>query len=172
MPAPADRPASTDAPTTRPAFRERLWPGPLGWVGVVLFGTVLGVAMLPVDDLLAIVVAVLAVLGGLAVAVLTTPLVQVERGTLRAGTARIPVRLLAQPRALTREELRVELGPALDARAYACLRSWIGTAVRVEVRDPQDRTPYWIVSTRRPQDLVAALGGRASDGTASDGTAG
>lgn len=162
MTAPSDRTAATSpAPAGSPAFRERLWPGPLGWVGVVLFGAVLGVAMLPVDDLLAIVVAVLAVLGGLAVAVLTTPLVQVERGTLRAGTARIPVRLLAQPRTLDREELRVELGPALDARAYACLRTWIGTAVRVEVRDPQDPTPYWIVSTRRPHDLVAALGGTA-----------
>ncbi|QGQ19514.1 DUF3093 family protein [Cellulomonas sp. JZ18] len=163
MPAPTEHPAATPAPSAgRPAFRERLWPGPLGWVGVVAFGAVLGVALLPVDDLLALVVAVLAVLGGLAVAVLTTPVVHVERGTLRAGTARIPVRLLADPRTLTREELRVEMGPALDARAYACLRAWIGTAVRVEVRDPQDPTPYWIVSTRRPDDLVAALRGTAA----------
>ncbi len=165
MPAETDGTAATPATSAaRPVFRERLWPGPLGWLGVVLFGSVLGVALLPVDDLLALVVAVLAVVGGLAVAVLTTPVVQVERGTLRAGTARIPVRLVAQPRPLTREEVRVELGPALDARAYACLRAWIGTAVRVEVRDPQDATPYWIVSTRRPHDLVAALGGTGDAG--------
>jgi hypothetical protein len=29
--------------------------------------------------------------------------------------------------------------------------------VRVEVVDPQDPTPYWLVSTRRPDDLARAL---------------
>ena len=77
---------------TRPAgvtptagYRERLWLGPLGWVLVVAFGVVLGVALLPVDDVLALVVAVVAVAGGLLVAVLTTPRVEVSGGTLRAG---------------------------------------------------------------------------------------
>jgi len=165
-PDPATSPdrSAPDAPAPAPGgagFRERLWPGPLGWGGVVGFAAVLGAAFVPVDTLLALVVAVLALLGGLAAAVLTTPTVEVARGTLRAGTARIPVRLLAEPRVLDRAAMQVELGPALDARSFACLRSWIGTAVRVEVRDPQDPTPYWIVSTRRPDDLVAALGGVA-----------
>lgn len=159
----APDPAASRVPTSTPpapgaGFHERLWPGPLGWGGVVLFAVVLGIAFVPVDTLLSLVVGVLALLGGLAAAVLTTPRVEVERGTLRAGTARIPVRLLADPRVLDRAALRTAMGPELDARAYACLRSWIGTAVRVEVRDPQDPTPYWIVSTRRPDALVAALG--------------
>ena len=159
-PDPATSPAQRSAAATpRPAFRERLWLGPLGWGGLVAFAAVLGVALVPVDELLAIVVGVLALLGGLAAAVLTTPLVEVERGTLRAGPAHIPVRLLAQPRVLDRAALREQMGPAFDARAFACLRAWIGTAVRVEVRDPQDPTPYWIISTRRPDALVAALGG-------------
>ncbi|MBD7916714.1 DUF3093 domain-containing protein [Cellulomonas sp. Sa3CUA2] len=163
-PAPSyESPSPSSAPTARAGFRERLWPGPLGWCGVVGFAAVLGAAFVPVDTLLALVVGVLALLGGLAGAVLTTPRVEVARGTLRAGTAQIPVRLLAAPRVLDRAALRTELGPALDARAFACLRSWIGTAVRVEVRDPQDPTPYWIVSTRRPDELVAALGGTPAD---------
>jgi len=160
--------ASSTAGPGRAGFRERLWPGPLGWGGVVVFAAVLGVAFVPVDTLLALVVGVLTLLGGVAAAVLTTPRVEVGRGTLRAGTARIPVRLLAAPRVLDRAALRTELGPALDARAYACLRSWIGTAVRVEVRDPQDPTPYWIVSTRRPDELVAALGGSPGGTTTAD----
>ena len=32
---------------------------------------------------------------------------------------------------------------------------------QVALEDPEDPTPYWIVSTRRPDDLVAALGGVA-----------
>ena len=37
------------------------------------------------------------------------------------------------------------------------LRSYIPTALRVEVTDPQDPTPYVYVSTRDPEALSAAL---------------
>lgn len=33
----------------------------------------------------------------------------------------------------------------------------MATAVRVEVLDPEDPTPYWVVSTRRPMELAASL---------------
>lgn len=149
-------------------YAERLWLGPLGWVLVVAFGAVLGLALLPVDATLALVVGVLGVAGGALVAVLTTPRVEVSGGTLRAGSARIPVRLLGPARALSGEGLRVELGPSLDARAYLCLRGWVHRAVRVELHDPLDPTPYWVVSTRRPDRLLAALeaaGARTAHGS-------
>lgn len=148
-------PVSTSA---RGTFSERLWFGPLGWGAVVAFGLGLGAVLIPVDTLLALVVAVLALAGGLGVSVLATPRVQVDRGTLRAGSAHIPVRLLGEPQVLDRGALRVELGPGLDARAFVLLRAWIGTAVRVEVRDGADPTPYWLISTRRPDRLIEAMG--------------
>ncbi len=150
------------SPRVHATFSERLWFGPLGWCGLVAFAVALGTVLVPVDRLLALVVGVLALVGSIGVSVLATSRVQVERGILHAGTAHIPVRLLARPRALDRAALRDELGPALDARAYVLLRGWIGTAVRVEVNDPADPTPYWLVSTRRPDRLVEALGGPAS----------
>ncbi|MFC0643732.1 DUF3093 domain-containing protein [Cellulomonas phragmiteti] len=169
-PDPATSPAApTPSAGVTARHHERLWPGPLGWGGVVAFAAVLGAAFVPVDLVLSLVVGVVALVVGLVGAVLTTPRVDVEHGVLRAGAARIPVDLLADPRVLDRAGLRAELGPALDARAYACLRSWIGTAVRVEVRDPQDPTPYWIVSTRRPDALVAALGSDRAGGTTTAG---
>ncbi|WP_263730907.1 DUF3093 domain-containing protein [Cellulomonas sp. SG140] len=151
---PADGATGSPAGTS---YAERLWPGPLGWLLVVVFGVLLGIALLPVNDTLALVVAVLGVAGGVLVAVLTTPRVEVSRGILRAGAARIPARLVGPAAALEGEALRTELGPALDARAYLCLRGWVHRAVRIELHDPQDPTPYWVVSTRRPDRLVAAL---------------
>src|SRR5690606_14388143 len=81
---------------------------------------------------------------------LTTPLVAVTDGELRAGRARIPVSLLGEPVALDAIATRAALGPDLDARAFVCLRAWAGTAVQVPVNDPRDPTPYWFVSSRRP----------------------
>ena len=49
------------------------------------------------------------------------------------------------------------LGPGLRADAELSLRPWIKTAVQIEVDDMNDTTPYWVVATRRPSELVAAL---------------
>ncbi|WP_258726975.1 DUF3093 domain-containing protein [Cellulomonas sp. NS3] len=141
------------------AHDERLWPGPLGWFLAVAGAGLLAIAFVPVHPGLAAGVGAVALAGTLTFAVLSSPRVRVQDGELTAGRARIPLALLGDARALDRDETRAALGPGLDARAYVCLRAWAGTAVRVEVRDPQDPTPYWLVSTRRPAELAAALGG-------------
>lgn len=143
--------------TVAPDHDERLWFGPVGWFGVVLAALSLGAVPAPISPRLGLVVGVVTLLVTIAVVVATTARVRVADGVLQAGRARVPVALLATPRALSPQDLAVELGPTLDARSYACLRSWVRTAVRVELCDPADPTPYWIVSTRRPAALVAAL---------------
>lgn len=55
------------------------------------------------------------------------------------------------------EEARAWRSYKADPRAFMLLRSYIPTAVRVKVTDPQDPTPYVYLSTREPQALVAAL---------------
>jgi hypothetical protein len=81
----------------------------------------------------------------------------VADGTLQAGRARIPVSLLAEPVALDAERTRQVAGVDADARAYLVLRPYIGRSVRVQVEDPADPTPYWLLSTRHPRTLAAVL---------------
>jgi len=50
-----------------------------------------------------------------------------------------------------------ERGRRLDARAWLCIRGWIQPVVKVNVHDPSDPVPYWLISTRNPNELVAAL---------------
>jgi hypothetical protein len=124
---------------------------------LVLFAAMASVAFVPLDPRVAVVVGVGVLVVGAVVLVGMAPRVEVRDGVLRAGGAHIPVHLLGDAVALDADATRAELGPRLDARAHLCLRGWIHSAVRVEVRDPQDPTPYWVVSTRRPAELVAAL---------------
>lgn len=48
-------------------------------------------------------------------------------------------------------------GVEADARAYLVLRPYLSRAVRLQVDDPADPTPYWLISTRHPERLVAAV---------------
>ncbi|WP_278259703.1 DUF3093 family protein [Nocardioides convexus] len=48
-------------------------------------------------------------------------------------------------------------GPGADARAYLLLRPYLKQSVKVEVTDPADPAPYWLVVSRHPQALAGAL---------------
>ena len=83
--------------------------------------------------------------------------VRVVGDELQAGDATLPLRHVGRVDVVPRAGKQVALGPELDPTAHLLHRPWIGPVVRIEVTDPEDRTPYWIVSVRDPDALVAAL---------------
>ena len=74
----------------------------------------------------------------------------VADGVFRAGRAHIEGRHLGAVEALDAEQTRRTAGREADARAYLVLRPYLKRAVKVEITDPADPTPYWLVSSRRP----------------------
>lgn len=140
-----------------PAFHERLVPSPATWLTAP--GAAVGAALVvwPVDPLAGVLAAVAVgalVAGGLWQA---GAVVRVQAGVLHAGRASVPVALLGPATAHRGADARHERGPGLDARAHLCIRGWVDPVVRVRLDDPQDPTPYWVVSSRDPDGLVAAL---------------
>jgi len=89
--------------------------------------------------------------------------VAVEDGWFRAGRARIAVHHVGAVEALDAEATRRTAGVDADARAYLLLRPYLKRAVKVEITDPADPAPYWLVSTRHADALVRALGQESGD---------
>jgi hypothetical protein len=83
--------------------------------------------------------------------------VSVSDGVLRAGRAHIAVDLLGVPRLLDAEGTRRAMGVEADARAFLVTRPYLKRSVLLPVEDPRDPTPYWLVSTRHPERLAAAV---------------
>ena len=83
--------------------------------------------------------------------------IRVVAGSLVAGDARIPVEALGEPEVLDAAEASAWRLHKADPRAFMLLRSYIPTALRVPVVDPEDPTPYLYLSTRSPKRLAAAL---------------
>ena len=88
--------------------------------------------------------------------------VSVSDGVFRAGPARIGVEHVGAVEVLDREQTRRTSGVDADARAFLVLRPYLKTAVKVEITDPADRTPYWLVHSRNPEALARALVAAAS----------
>lgn len=140
-------------------YRERL-SVPIRWWAQ---GTML-VASLWLAVIVAVPGAVAWAVTGAAVALMATlfltygaALVSVEDGWFRAGRARVELRFVGEVVPLDAETTRLVAGRDADARAYLLLRPYRKKAVKVSLRDPADPTPYWLVSTRRPDALAAAL---------------
>jgi len=89
--------------------------------------------------------------------------VAVEDGWFRAGRARIAMQHLGAVEALDAEATRRTAGVDADARAYLLLRPYLKRAVKVEITDPADPAPYWLVSSRHADALVRALGQESGD---------
>ncbi len=94
--------------------------------------------------------------------------VAVRDGVLYAGPAHISTGLLGPVEPLDAEQTRRVHGVDADARAFLLTRPYLKRSVKITLADPADRTPYWLVSTRHPRELAAALAGSAPsrpDGT-------
>lgn len=97
----------------------------------------------------------------------TAAVVSVDDRELRAGRARLPLAFVGRVRALDEEDAAIARGPGADADAYLLLRtSYSRRAVAVEVTDPRDPHPYWLISTRQPEQLVSAIMGATQPGGA------
>lgn len=89
---------------------------------------------------------------------------RIAGGTFTAGRAQIPVVMLAEPVVLDTEEMRRTTGVEANARAYLLIRPYLKRGVKVSVADPADPAPYWLVATRHPDELAAALSAAAAAG--------
>lgn len=139
-------------------FRERLHVPALWWVLAVAFALTLVIA---VGLYVGPVWGIATFLAGLAVivalfATAAVPVLVDETG-LRVGRGWVEHRYLAGAQALDAEQTARRAGAEADARAHLVLRPYIGTAVEISLADPADPVPYWLVSTRRPEALAAAL---------------
>lgn len=143
-----------------PGYSEKLWPAWWLWVAGVLLGASISLIFFPISVTFGLITAVIGIALVIFGLVITTPRVEVSEGWLRVGRARIQRVHLGKIVAHTGDAAREQLGPGFDASSYQCIRGWIGPVVTVQILDPQDATPYWIFSTRKPNAVLSALGSR------------
>jgi hypothetical protein len=144
-------------------FRERLTVPIMWWVLAALFSLsvllAVGFYLGPVwgvGTCAATIVVAGAIFGSAGI------VISVDARQIYVGRASIEHIYIAACRSLSAEETRRRAGVEADARAHLVLRPYIKTAVEISLDDPDDPVPYWLVSTRHPQRLAAAMQDAAS----------
>jgi hypothetical protein len=138
-------------------FRERLTVPVIWWLLAGLFSlSVLLAVAAYLGPIWGVGTAVAAMIVAAAIFVSASILISVDARELRVGRASIEHVYIADCRALDAEATRRRAGVDADARAHLVLRPYVKTAVEITLNDNDDPVPYWLVSTRRPQQLSAA----------------
>jgi hypothetical protein len=164
--------SDTRATTQTVRYRERLWvpwwwwfPG-LGLAALIALEVNQGVRSLPnwlpFAVLLPVGAVVLLSLGRTELRVVAG---QVGAGVpgqdgdteLWIGGAHLPATVVARSAVVPRSAKSAALGRQLDPAAYVVHRAWVGPMVLLVLEDPDDPTPYWLISARHPDKVLAAL---------------
>ncbi|MGW5650594.1 DUF3093 domain-containing protein [Streptomyces humi] len=140
-------------------YDERLTAPNTWWVIADLFGVSMALIFFPYGPVAALIALTLgACLAGMYVSAQGSTRIRVTGDTLFVADARIPLTALGRPEVLEGEEARAWRTYKTDLRAYMVMRSFLPSAVRVEVIDPDDPTPYLYLATRSPERPAEALG--------------
>jgi hypothetical protein len=150
---------SPRADAAQVAYREPL-RAPVWWYAVAVaiagvFGAEFHIGGMPLTDWIPYLV--LVPLAVVIVWSLGRGRVEIRGGELWVRDAHLPLTYVSGAVALDRATLRLVVGREGDPAAFVSVRPWIGPGVQVWIDDADDPTPYWVVSSRHPDQLVGAV---------------
>lgn len=165
-PAASDNPTGTPRPTAGPEvlYSERQWVPAWWWVAAIAFAALIGAQMGNNRGIAWFAIAFLVVAAVIAwfLIHLSSTVVKVERDTdgtrwLVIGEANLPNTVVTRSLAVPKSAKRNALGRQLDPAAYLVHHAWVDQLALFVLDDPEDPTPYWLVSSKNPEELLRAF---------------
>jgi hypothetical protein len=141
------------------SYRERLFAPPSWWVAGALTLFTFGAIVWTGFDLW-ITLAVFASLFLIEAAFLLNwgrVKIEVGGGELRVGKDMVQLAATGAVHALDESQFRAMRGPRADPRAFLLIRPYLRYGVYVEITSPDSPCPYWLIASRQPAELAAAI---------------
>jgi hypothetical protein len=138
----------------REVIRPPFWL--ISFLYFMLFSLVLAI-WAAFDDAAALNAFAIAIVLGLLAMYMATTEITVDGSELRIKRAHIELRYIGEATIIDKKEFAIARTRGADPAAYFALTFWISKGVRIEIEDPRDPTPYWLISTKRAAELKAAL---------------
>ena len=76
---------------------------------------------------------------------------------LRIDRAHIDLKYLGAITILDAPAMRLLRTRDADPAAYLAIKFWIPTGLKITVVDPRDPTPYWLITSKRGEEIAALL---------------
>jgi hypothetical protein len=86
-----------------------------------------------------------------------TSRIQVDKNELRVDKAHIELKYLGKVSVLDSDAMRLLRTRDADPAAFLAIKFWASKGIKIEVIDPRDTTPYWLITSKRGEKLAALL---------------
>ncbi|MHA2789131.1 DUF3093 domain-containing protein [Corynebacterium sp. S7] len=145
-------------------YRERQWVPWYWWVLLVAFALLVGFQFSLNRDFWWFLIWLVGtlVVGAWVLVWLSKTTLTVEQdadGTrwLLADKANLPDSVVARSMVVPESAKRNALGRQLDPAAFVISHGWVKELALIVLDDPEDPTPYWLLSSKNPQKLLEAF---------------
>jgi hypothetical protein len=135
-------------------MRPPLWL--IAFLYFMLFSLVLAI-WAATDNRAAIISALIAIVVGAAFIFMAKEEITYDGTQLRVGKAHIDSQYCGTVTVLNHREFQRARTREADPAAHLALLFWVSEGVKIEITDSRDSTPYWLISTKRGDDLKRAL---------------
>ena len=147
---------------TQVIYQETVWPSLMAALPIGLIAPAIALVVTPFTDF------VVATLAGSLVFVICliallalSPKIRVSKNAtqvlLHVNAATIDREHIGVVTLVEKQDVRAERGPLLDARSFRVFQPSVAQMLKLSVIDEADETPYWLISSRNPKALIAAL---------------
>ncbi|MEY3933776.1 MAG: hypothetical protein RLZZ606_375 [Actinomycetota bacterium] len=141
-------------------YKERVLPSIYFYFASITLPVSLFLVALPFSEVVSISMALLSIPAVLVLSWVGSPLISLNDQTLSIGKVQIEVKHLGAAEVISPSSAFEERGIKLDTRAFTKFQIGVKQMVKIEIKDPLDPTPYWLIATRNPEVLAGLLNKR------------
>lgn len=143
------------------SYAERVLPSAASLWSVILIIPVTYLTLLPFSDRIGAYTGVILGLVFCAAVLVSiwfaSPMIEVSQDGFSVGEATLPLDVITGYEIVGKDQAFAERGYKLDPRAYIRFQLSVNTLIKLEVTDPADSTPYWLIATRNPEKISQVL---------------
>ena len=140
-----------------PLYKERVLPSFGTFAAIFALLPSIAIVSEPFDVRIGLAIGVGAVIATWALLIFRAPKIELSELELKVGRVVISRNLIGDAQVISKEGIFFERGPNLDPGAYKVFQGSVKTAIKIPITDPEDPTPYWLISTRKPGKLAELL---------------
>jgi hypothetical protein len=139
-------------------YTERVLPKWTSFLPVLGVFPAIWLTLLPINEAAGVIAGVVSTALIALVMIAKSAKISISAQSLAVATASIERKHISGVEVISKGEAFAARGRELDPRAWFHFQGSVETLVRVKISDPADPTPYWLFSTRRPEEVKKVLG--------------
>ena len=109
------------------------------------------------DNNVAVVAFITATVAIIYIAVAMRSTITINGEELRIDRAHIEIKYLGVATVLDAPRMRLLRTRDADPAAYLAIKFWNPKGIKITVVDPRDPTPYWLITSKRGEEIAALL---------------